>query len=290
MSSTLTKSKIELSVHQIEPAIVVCEKLSHDSKQLKIIQLKGLSEHSNSNAVARFVQDQCQSLIPLDKLPELEQLIASIILRERSSEIKVSSFGSADIEKLDDYLELLYEEGESKLRGVSLILQLFYELPASSLPKIVENEPLMSALVRIMKEDARRNFDLAIQVGQAFYRLSQFEPFLTVLSRWKIGLLCLQLVEQELKRSEVWRKKVQELTDSNSRRNWESALIKQDLLITVCLQILLNISEDLRSENKMQRKGLLLLLFNALEHSSSSQLFSVLSHFMENQKIIMIKI
>ncbi|KAL7077439.1 hypothetical protein ACQ4LE_003036 [Meloidogyne hapla] len=297
MSSTASnKCKLELTVHQVEPAIVIRfigEKTSDNSNQLKIIQLKGLSERSNSNAVARFVQDQCQPLIPLDRLTELEQLISSIIWRGRSDEIKVSSHGSADIEKLDDYLELLYEEGESKNQGVSLLLQLVCELSPSSLPKIVENEPLMGALVRVIKEDSRRNFDLAIQVGQLFYRLSLFAPFLPVLSKWKIGLLCLQIVEQELRRSEVWRQKVKELTDINSRRNWESALIKQDLLITVCLQILLNMSEDLRSENKMQRKGLLTMLLNALEHSSSSKLVFVvinflwkLSQFVENQRHI----
>ncbi|CAK5009913.1 unnamed protein product [Meloidogyne enterolobii] len=299
MASTVSnnKSKLELSVHQVEPAIVVRhidERVNdNNSNQLKIIQLKGLSERSNPNLVARFVIDQCQPLIPIDKLSELEQLISSIIWRGRSSEIKVSSCGSADIEKLDDYLELLYDEGESKNQGISLLLQLVCETSPSNLPKIVENEPLMGALVRVMKEDARRNFDLAIQVGQLFHRLSQFSPFLPILSRWKIGLLSLQLVEQELRRSEVWRQKVKELSDLNSRRNWESALIKQDLLITVCLQILLNMSEDLRIENKMQRKGLLNLLFNALEHSSSSQLVFIvinflwkLSQFVENQKNI----
>uniref|UniRef100_A0A914NHS7 Uncharacterized protein n=1 Tax=Meloidogyne incognita TaxID=6306 RepID=A0A914NHS7_MELIC len=299
MASTVStnKSKLELSVHQVEPAIVVryIDERGNDnnSSQLKIIQLKGLSERSNPNAVARFVQDQCQPLIPIDRLSELEQLISSIILRGRSSEIKASSYGSADIEKLDDYLELLYDEGESKNQGISLLLQLVSETSPSNLPKIIENEPLMGALVRVMKEDARRNFDLAIQVGQLFHRLSQFSPFLPILSRWKIGLLSLQLVEQELRRSEVWREKVKELSDLNSRRNWESALIKQDLLITVCLQILLNMSEDLRIENKMQRKGLLNLLFNALEHSSSSKLVFVvinflwkLSQFVENQKNI----
>nr|CAD2175131.1 unnamed protein product [Meloidogyne enterolobii] len=299
MASTVStnKSKLELSVHQVEPAIVVrhIDERGNDnnSSQLKIIQLKGLSERSNPNLVARFVQDQCQPLIPIDRLSELEQLISSIIWRGRTSEIKVSSYGSADIEKLDDYLELLYDEGESKNQGISLLLQLVSETSPSNLPKIVENEPLMGALVRVMKEDARRNFDLAIQVGQLFHRLSQFSPFLPILSRWKIGLLSLQLVEQELRRSEVWREKVKELSDLNSRRNWESALIKQDLLITVCLQILLNMSEDLRIENKMQRKGLLNLLFNALEHSSSSQLVFVvinflwkLSQFVENQRIL----
>uniref|UniRef100_A0A915P779 Integrator complex subunit 11 n=1 Tax=Meloidogyne floridensis TaxID=298350 RepID=A0A915P779_9BILA len=234
MASTVStnKSKLELSVHQVEPAIVVryIDERGNDnnSSQLKIIQLKGLSERSNPNAVARFVQDQCQPLIPIDRLSELEQLISSIIWRGRSSEIKVSSYGSADIEKLDDYLELLYDEGESKNQGISLLLQLVCETSPSNLPKIVENEPLMGALVRVMKEDARRNFDLAIQVGQLFNRLSQFSPFLPILSRWKIGLLSLQLVEQELRRSEVWREKVKELSDLNSRRNWESALIKQD--------------------------------------------------------------
>uniref|UniRef100_A0A915MHH5 Uncharacterized protein n=1 Tax=Meloidogyne javanica TaxID=6303 RepID=A0A915MHH5_MELJA len=276
MASTVStnKSKLELAVHQVEPAIVVryIDERANDnnSSQLKIIQLKGLTERSNPNAVACFVQDQCQPLIPIDRLSELEQLISSIIWRGRSSEIKVSSYGSADIEKLD--VKLLYDEGESKNQGISLLLQLVCETSPSNLPKIVENEPLMGALVRVMKEDARRNFDLAIQVGQLFHRLSQFSPFLPILSRWKIGLLSLQLVEQELRRSEVWREKVKELSDLNSRRNWESALIKQDLLITVCLQILLNMSEDLRIENKMQRKGLLNLLFNALEHSSSSKL------------------
>lgn len=49
-------------------------------------------------------------------------------------------------------MELLYEEGEPKQRGVVLLAELVQHLDPIKLAKIVENDQLMGALTRVWRE------------------------------------------------------------------------------------------------------------------------------------------
>lgn len=49
-------------------------------------------------------------------------------------------------------MELLYEEGEPKQRGVVLLAELVQHLDPTKLAKIVENDQLMGALTRVWRE------------------------------------------------------------------------------------------------------------------------------------------
>jgi hypothetical protein len=100
-----------------------------------------------------------------------------------------------------------------------------------------------------------------------------------------------------------------ELKDENSKNKWRMAIRKADQLITsqlfsnpnfifsifsVCLQILMNLSDNCQIEAKMIQMGLMQLLFMAIEHDSPKLLFvSIkfiwkLSQITENQQYIIV--
>ncbi|KAL3084972.1 hypothetical protein niasHS_010041 [Heterodera schachtii] len=285
---------LEMDVHSLEKALVL-RFLVGEQKQRKIVQLNGLNERSDTAAVARLVLDQCQPLVPSDRISELERLVFYLQKRHNPNENSDSLVGMEIHAKMDDlesYMELLYEEGEPKQRGVAMLAELVRHVEALQLAQIVENEQLMGALIRIWREDSRKNFELAIHLAQLFRRLSQFAPFHPTLSHLKIGLLSVQTVDFELGRWELWREQTHE-KEEKERLKWEYAMRKQDQLIAVVLNILLNLADDLRTEHKMLRKGLLPTLFKCLDHRSSPQLLTVavkflwkLSQFSESQQQI----
>uniref|UniRef100_A0A914GTM0 Uncharacterized protein n=1 Tax=Globodera rostochiensis TaxID=31243 RepID=A0A914GTM0_GLORO len=278
--------ELEMDAHSLEQALVFRFVDGGNKRQRRI----------DTSAVARLVLDQCKPLITSDRLSELERLIFYLQKRhipgKADSDPLSGTEMRAKLEDLENYMELLYEEGEPKQRGVALLSELVRHVETTHLAQIVENEQLMGALTRVWREDSRKNFELAIHLAQLFHRLSQFAPFHATLSHLKIGLLSVQMVEFELGRWDLWREQTREMAETE-RRKWEYAMRKQDQLIALVLRILLNLADDLRAEHKMLRKGLLPMLFRALEHSSSPQLLTAavrflwkLSQFAENQLYI----
>ncbi|KAL3124464.1 hypothetical protein niasHT_007747 [Heterodera trifolii] len=136
MSFHQQRMDLEMDVHSLEKALVL-RFLVGDKKQRKIIQLNGLNERSDTAAVARLVLDQCQPLVPSDRISELERLVFYLQKRHNPNETDSDSMTGIEIHaKMDDlevvdrlcpfvrfrsqfccvqsYMELLYEEGESQ--------------------------------------------------------------------------------------------------------------------------------------------------------------------------------
>lgn len=171
-----------------------------------------------------------------------------------------SEFGMvrADLAKLDEYIELLYDEAD-KMKASALILNLCSK--TSNLQTLAENgklfahrhvlgsEVLMGALSRVFREDSHRNFDLATNLASIFGQLSKFSQFHPTLSKYKVsrrrrgrwltlqvGAVSLQLVENELKRSEQWHQQARQAAAAEQRK-WELALRKEDAFVVECLKV-----------------------------------------------------
>lgn len=65
----------------------------------------------------------------------------------------------------------------------------------------------------------------------------------------KIGALSLQLLENELKRYDLWQEQWRNATDQ--RRKWELAIRKQEIFMVECLKILANLAVETKTEIKM---------------------------------------
>lgn len=118
------------------------------------------------------------------------------------SDVLCQTDEQASMGKIDSYIEFLYEEVERKIYGTSLILQLARQ--KENLQDLSQNEALIGVLYRVLREDGRRHFALAINITFIFFYLASFSTFHQVLTRFKVGSLLMEIIRWELQRFEQW--------------------------------------------------------------------------------------
>ncbi|TMS10154.1 kinesin-associated protein 3 isoform X1 [Larimichthys crocea] len=323
-----------LDVHPTEKALVVHYEveatilgeggghmLGERKEGQKIIRVKSLSPSTDVGALAKKVMEECK-LIPASRLPQVEQLLYYLQNRKSSpvegklekkekrtvKPRELTPFEGMEINeeacitRVDEYIELLYEGIPEKIRGSALILQLARN--PDNLEELLHNEAVLGALARVLREDWKQSVDLATIIIYIFFCFSSFSQFHGVVSHYKIGALCMSVVEHELKRHDVWREELRkknkacESAPENSSlrrdqdkamRKYQGLLAKQEQLLRVSLYLLLNLAEDTRTELKMRNKNIVGLLVKVLERDDEELLVLVvsflkkLSIFLENK-------
>ncbi|RXG58277.1 Kinesin-associated protein 3 [Armadillidium vulgare] len=315
------KKKIKvgsLDVHPTEKALVVNYELEAtilgqlgdpmlgDKKECqKIIRLKSLNKNSNVAVVAREVIEKCKLIHP-SKINEVQHLIQFLMnrketplrnAREKSalnqekvapavSEEKV--LNRATLNDLESYIDMLYEDMPDKIKGAAHVLQLARN--PDYLEELCHNETVLGALARVLREDWKKSLDLSYNIVYTFFCFSVFSNFHSVVSHFKIGSLCMDIIEGELQRTEQYREqltkrkkgdavdavKYQQEYEKNYK-NYQAILAKQDQVLRVCTYLLLNIAEDVKVEEKMRRKNIVGLLVKMLERESNDLLLLVVS-------------
>ncbi|XP_074113836.1 kinesin associated protein 3 [Cotesia typhae] len=213
-----------LDVHPTEKALVVNydvealilgelgDPMLGDRKECqKIIRLKSLNADTNVSLLAKEVMEKC-SLIHESKLHEVEQLIYYLQNRkmneEQPSRPASSTNSEGDLERavisnVDSYIELLYEEIPDKIKASALILQLA-RIP-DNLLELTKNESLLSALARVLREDWRRSIELSTNIVYIFFCFSTYTQFHSIILEYRIGSLCMEIIDYELQRYDQWR-------------------------------------------------------------------------------------
>uniref|UniRef100_A0AAR2INQ1 Kinesin-associated protein 3 n=1 Tax=Pygocentrus nattereri TaxID=42514 RepID=A0AAR2INQ1_PYGNA len=275
----------------------------------KIIRLKSLSPNTDIGSLARKVVEECRLISP-SKLPEVEQLLFYLQNRKSPTEKKekkpikprdptpfegMELDEEANINSIDDYVELLYEDVPEKIRGATLILHLARN--PDNLEELLQNETALGALARVLREDWKQSVDLATTIIYIFFCFSSFIQFHGLITYYKIGALCMNIIEHELKRYDLWQEELQKKKkNQNLKKEYEKALkkyqgllTKQEQLLRVALYLLLNLSEDTRTELKMRNKNIVHLLVKTLDRDNEELLVLVvsflkkLSIFLENK-------
>ncbi|XP_018377299.1 PREDICTED: kinesin-associated protein 3 isoform X1 [Trachymyrmex cornetzi] len=224
-----------LDVHPTEKALVVNydvealilgelgDPMLGDRKECqKIIRLKSLNADTNVSLLAKEVMEKC-SLIHESKLHEVEQLIYYLQNR-RTNDISAGSDSNFQpprpassnslitenieversvISNVDSYIELLYEEIPAKIKGSLLILQLA-RVP-DNLLELTKNESLLSALARVLREDWRRSIELSTNIIYIFFCFSTYSQFHNIVLEYRIGSLCMDIIDFELRRYDQWK-------------------------------------------------------------------------------------
>uniref|UniRef100_A0A1I8E9X8 Kinesin-associated protein 3 n=1 Tax=Wuchereria bancrofti TaxID=6293 RepID=A0A1I8E9X8_WUCBA len=256
---------IEFNAHSCSPAVIVkyeLESADHNlqvaslalpSKHCKIvIQLKDLNERVDTLALARHILQVC-SIIPECRIHELEQILYYLQKRHSSSSgsnvnlsaegLNVISTSRASISNIEDYIEMLYDEVSEKTKATSLFLKLSQN--HRNLQQLIGNEVLMGALVRVLRDDWKKSFELATNIIT-------------------IGSLSMQIVDYGLKRWEAWKAEACHSDECTTRR-LNLAVRKQQQLIAACLNLLLNLAEDIRVEMKMVNRRIVALLSKCIQ-------------------------
>uniref|UniRef100_A0A8C5AUM9 Kinesin-associated protein 3b n=1 Tax=Gadus morhua TaxID=8049 RepID=A0A8C5AUM9_GADMO len=312
-----------LDVHPTEKALVVQYEveasilgeggdpmLGERKEGQKIIRVKSLSPSTDVGALARKVVEECR-LIPLSRLPQVEHLLHYLqsrrpaegkgqgVPRELTPFEGLEVGEEASISQVERYVELLYEGLPEKIRGSALLLQLARN--PDNLEELLHNETALGALARVLREDWKQSVELSTIIIYIFFCFSSFSQFQAVVSHYKVGALCMAVVEHELRRHDLWK---EELSKKNKAvpeqgslrrdqekavRKYRSLLAKQEQLLRVSLYLLLNLAEDTRTELKMRNKNMVGLLVRVLDREDPELLVLVLSFlkklsiFLENK-------
>ncbi|CAB1332230.1 unnamed protein product, partial [Coregonus sp. 'balchen'] len=168
----------------------------------------------------------------------------------------------ANINRIDDYVELLYEDIPEKVRGATLILHLARN--PDNLEELLQNETALGALARVLREDWKQSINLATTIIYVFFCFSSFSQF--------------HGQNQNVKKEH-----------EKSFKKYQGLLIKQEQLLRVALYLLLNLAEDMRTELKMRNKNIVHTLVKILDREDEELLVLVvsflkkLSIFLENK-------
>jgi hypothetical protein len=103
----------------------------------------------------------------------------NMLIDGQESEMKVTE--EAVIDKLDQYIELLYEDLADKIKASFLILKLSKN--SENLIELTTNETLICALARVLREDGKKSLELAINIAFIFACFSNYSQFHSTISQ-----------------------------------------------------------------------------------------------------------
>lgn len=199
--------------------------------------------------LAKEVVEKCD-LIHKSQLSDVEQIIFYLKNRKETAEpnvklraatarsksearLSVSSLRNgvddfASIRNIDEYIELLYEELPERIRGSAYILQLARN--PDNLEELEKNEAVLSALSRVLREDWRKSIDLSTNIIYTFFCFSTYTRFHNVIVQYKIGSLCMDVIEHELKRYDAMKQDLErkKSADSSSRGDLDKSMENLD--------------------------------------------------------------
>jgi len=262
----------------------------------KRIKLKTLSENTNIPRLAEEIIEKCK-LIHASKLTQVEQLLQELVAEqgrkdrgssaaggrrgkgEKKSKSKGGGGGEDEtpsLDKLDQYMEAMYEEPEAATKATYNILQLARQ--AENLEPLLENEALLGLLARLLQEEGPKSMDLSVNILYILYSFSNFSQFHQLLSQARVGANVLEVVEREAKRSrvrELEQAKAERegtATDPMEEKRERLKVRKQEKLLYVCFHVLLNLAEEPDVERKMTKRGIVGLLTSMLGRKQNTEL------------------
>lgn len=301
------------------------------------IKINSLDPDKNLALLASQIVDSCKYVHP-SRTEEIEQLLIKLqkhVLSHAQDESAAKSGADArnneaeevanvpkkrpqddlppaDMDKLDDYLELLYAVGgnsdrakeestQAQIHGTQMILTLCRDV--LNLEQLIQNSTVMGALTRVLQEEYKKSVELSFNILRIFLAFSNFVEMHSIMSNYRIGVLTIRAVELQVKRSEHREREAQELDfecekqvaaaardepDSlpevkercrRRKRAMEKKVSelnkKEEKLLFVAFHILINLAEDISVERKMVKKSLVASLLRMLDHSSADLLILI---------------
>ena len=299
-----------IDVHPTQPALVVDYEevniiLTHNGREVatepvshsKTIRLEGFDAHTDIHQLAEEVVAKC-ALINPNRLPEIEQLLHYLQTRRtdpnsppRRDKIEEPK-EEAHFDEIDNYVTLLYEEIEDKERAAALILQLARN--PDYLEELLHRETVLTALARVLREDWSRSMQLSSDILYIFFCFSNFIDFHHMISHFKIGALCMTILEEELRRAAEWDRELQAASKSRSpeevkrlQKRCRSLIKKQDSLVRIGLYLLLNLAESADVQYKMRQKGIVTILVEVIRTRQSTPVLLLAVSFLQKMSVFL---
>uniref|UniRef100_A0A3Q4MAD7 Kinesin-associated protein 3a n=1 Tax=Neolamprologus brichardi TaxID=32507 RepID=A0A3Q4MAD7_NEOBR len=243
---------------------------------------KSCESNTQTHTLAQKVVEECPLIHP-SKLHEVEQLLFYLQNGKQSNDtqekkqISLRDFPPyAGLEVGTDFKDI-----EEKTRGATLILQLARN--PDNLRELIQNETVLRALARVLREDWKSSMDLATTILS--YLLLQFHGTIT---HFKIGSLC-KNIEYELKKYDLWQ---DELQKKKTKKYLGLTTAKITVTCTVisdpavALSLLLNLGEDTHTELKMRNKNTVHMLLKIV-HCEDNELLLVVITILKKHSIFL---
>ncbi|KAJ3103417.1 Kinesin-associated protein 3 [Phlyctochytrium planicorne] len=304
--------------------------MTSDRKAMqKVIRVKSLGPHSNLSNLAHEIVEKCKLIHP-SKERDVEQVLYYLQQRGFNEEPSEASNRAwlkrqmdearqqqqeeegysrteqdeySSLDRIEQYVEGLYEEIPEKIAATRKILQL--AKAPENMENLISNESLISALSRVLREENKKSMELVTNIIYIFFCFSNYSRFHPFITANKIGDMCLRITDQELHRFSIWVQDVEKLESKceqnpdnpslmkdldQEHRKFQSMIRRQDQLLFVCFHLLLNIAEDINIEVKMVKRDIIKYLFLMLERKTPELLLLAvtflkkLSVFKENKE------
>ncbi|CAL8148381.1 unnamed protein product [Orchesella dallaii] len=199
----------------------------------------------------------------------------------------------ADIQNLNHYVEMLYENSQSKTEGLRLISILTKS--SRFLVEVIEHASASNAIFRELREDNGRNVNLIVYILNICLDIAKVHPFHGFLIKHKIHQLVLDKIDSELERCERWKAQVKkredlaQTTGSSKARdeyltvfeNFQSQIKQQNCIIQLGFDILHYVSEDRMVATSLIHPGVVSSLTEALDRTDFKLWETVLA-FLKN--------
>jgi hypothetical protein len=202
---------------------------------------------------------------------------------------------TVNIDEIEKYVDLLYEQPEDKIKGARFLLYLIQN-PKNMYIIGKEQEKLLDVISRTLHDEHKKILELSIYLIYFFYAFSQYQIFHPLLSVRSVGGICMGIIDYNLLKYDYRKDELIHLSTSNkvSPKEYQVALEKflflvrkQDRLLTKAFQILHRLAEDPKLEVKMVKKDMVGLLLKNMGRININLLLEVLL-FLKKLSIIQV--
>lgn len=194
---------------------------------------------------------------------------------------KDNDLKEASIEQIDKYLDCFYEDSfETKVKGARMILYL--SMDPMNMEHLAGYDQVFAVLSRCLKEYQSKNMELTIHLLGFFYGYSCYETFHELLIENGIGEACINVINFQyckyvIRKDDLVKKHEQQHPEFKKELDKFLFMIrKQDRILRLAFTILINLADDPKTEKKMVKKDIALLLQRNLERSNVNLIVMIL--------------
>lgn len=182
---------------------------------------------------------------------------------------------------LSKYMDNLYEEDyETKIAAARSILLL--QTDPYNLEELIFNEPLVDLLSRTLKEEFKKNMELSINIMMFFFYYSNYKDYHTVLLKNNLGDISIKIIEYHYAKFYIRKQDLENELKSGSTattgkmvERYKLMVLKQDRILKIAFNTLLNLSFSDKVEKKMIERNIVEFLILHLHRHENVNLIVI---------------
>ena len=146
----------------------------NNGKQTRVLKQQAHKTIKMAEFEKDDVNDLADELIRSCNLinPQKREILIKSLLSLITGQKVITLAGNADMQQLDQYIDSLYDDLNMKIEATGKILMLAQD--RNNLPEMADNDVLLSALARCLREDGLKSIELGTNIVHIFYIISHY--------------------------------------------------------------------------------------------------------------------